>query len=69
MIGLIRFFLRCFLFTLGVVLAIGVAYDLSIKTDTFPKPPPAWVKFIGDTKDASQNLEKTAGDLNERRQL
>ncbi len=56
---LLRFFLKCCLF----VLAVGGAYELSVYNNLFPHPPPEWVKFVGDAREASSNLAEAAARL------
>ena len=58
---LLRFFLKCCLF----VLAVGGGYELAVYNNLFPHPPPEWVKFVGDARDASSNLAVAAAGLKE----
>jgi hypothetical protein len=58
---LLRFFLKCCLF----VLAVGGGYELAVYNNLFPHPPPDWVKFVGDARDASSNLAAAVAGLKE----
>lgn len=58
-----RFFLQSFVFCLAGVLAVGGAYEFCIQANWFPPPPPAWSKVIGEMRETSDNLEKTAERL------